>query len=174
MIIIEGIDGVGKTTIAEELEKIGYTRYHLTYEEKSEDGYLNILKKDIDRLVLDRSFVSELVYGPILRNYSRINKTQTENIIRQYQRAHTKMIYLKATKATLLRRRENDIEDLSMLQEYYDKLNASYDKIMQILGRYFSIIEIDTSEISTAEVVKIIKDFIKSQINMEEIDERKI
>lgn len=174
MIIIEGIDGVGKTTIAEELEKFGYTRYHLTYEEKSEDGYLNILKKDIDRLVLDRSFVSELVYGPILRNYSRINKTQTENIIRQYQKAQTKMIYLKATKATLLKRRENDIEDLSMLQEYYDKLNSSYDKIMQILNRYFSIIEIDTSEISTSEVVKIIKDFIKSQIDMEEIDERKI
>ena len=86
----------------------------------------------------------------------------------------TNLQYLKATKATLLRRRENDIEDLSMLQEYYDKLNSSYDKIIQILSRYFSIIEIDTSEISTTEVVKIIKDFIKSQINMEEIDERKI
>lgn len=54
------------------------------------------------------------------------------------------------------------------------QVNSSYDKIMQILSRYFSIIEIDTSEISTAEVVKIIKDFIKSQINMEKIDERKI
>ena len=174
MIIIEGIDGVGKTTVAEELEKFGYIKYHLTYEEKSEEGYLSILKKDVDRLVLDRSFVSELVYGPILRSYSRINRTQTENIIRQYKKARTKLIYLKATKATLLQRRRNDIEDVTMLQEYYERLNSRYDQIMQILCKYFSVIEIDTSEITVAEIIKTIEDFIKPQIDKEEIDERTI
>ena len=35
MIIIEGIDGAGKSTVCAELIKIGYTIYHLQYDEKN-------------------------------------------------------------------------------------------------------------------------------------------
>lgn len=34
MIIFEGIDGVGKTTLVKELELKGYIKYHFNYDKK--------------------------------------------------------------------------------------------------------------------------------------------
>jgi thymidylate kinase len=40
MIIIEGIDGTGKTSLAEQLEKANFERYHLGYDEKKKYYFL--------------------------------------------------------------------------------------------------------------------------------------
>ena len=161
MIIIEGIDGTGKTTLAEELTKLGYEKYHLSYEEKSEEGYLRILQKDTHSLVLDRSFISELVYGPILRNFSRINCKQTKNIISQYQKATTRIIYLKSSKESLQERRKKDAEDIEMINKYYEALDSRYDRVIKIMRQYYPVIEIDTSKHNMEAVMKMLESFIQ-------------
>lgn len=43
-----------------------------------------MLKKNHKNLILDRNFISELVFGPVLRNSCKINENETKNIIAKY------------------------------------------------------------------------------------------
>lgn len=164
MIIIEGIDGTGKSSLADDLEKEGFHKYHLSYDEKNEQGYWSVLDKEPKRLVLDRSFISELVYGPILRNFCRINKQETKNIIEQYKKSGTKIIYLKSSKSTLLERRKSDKEDTEMLQEYFEELDYRYDKVIRCIGQYLPSQTINTSITNKEQTVRIAMKFIDNEI----------
>ncbi len=75
VIVLEGCDGTGKTTLAGFLrDRHGYTVIHCG---RTPDGtdlggrYRQILGTP-GRIVLDRSFVSELVYGPLFHGHSRL------------------------------------------------------------------------------------------------------
>lgn len=161
MIILEGIDGTGKSTVCNYLSNLGYNIHHLKYDEKSEKGFLKFLEQDVSKLVLDRGFVTELVYGPILRNISKINLQQTMNIINEYSKVDCKIIYLKALKLDLLQRRKGDLEDLQMLEKYYDMLDEKYDEVIEFLKKYFPILTINTSETNKDNTCKKIKKFLE-------------
>jgi thymidylate kinase len=75
VIVLEGCDGTGKTSLAETLrDQHGYT---ITHSGRTREGtdlaarYRQILAAP-RRIVLDRSFISELVYGPLFHGRSRI------------------------------------------------------------------------------------------------------
>jgi hypothetical protein len=75
--ILEGADFTGKTTLARELESKGY---HYHHEGPPPTGdlfthYLQLMQHD-HKMVYDRLYHGELVYGPILRGQSRISKEQ--------------------------------------------------------------------------------------------------
>lgn len=78
LIIIEGPDGAGKTTLARDLaEKLGAVSMHLTCTKALVGGLrdyqLHVMRDVAENLrlghtvVLDRSWISEAVYGPIMR-----------------------------------------------------------------------------------------------------------
>jgi thymidylate kinase len=75
VIVLEGCDGVGKTTLAAALTaRHGYAIVHATRTPEGTDlfaKYHSILTRP-GPLVLDRSFVSELVYGPLEHIRSRL------------------------------------------------------------------------------------------------------
>lgn len=75
VIVLEGCDGTGKTTLAGTFrDRHGCTVIHSG---RTPDGidladrYRQILATP-GKLVLDRSFVSELVYGPLFHDWSRL------------------------------------------------------------------------------------------------------
>lgn len=77
IIILEGPDGSGKTTLANALAK--QTKYpikHCVQPKPDESGmlgmYLNLIKSN-KNLILDRSWYSEMVYGPVMRGTSEIS-----------------------------------------------------------------------------------------------------
>lgn len=76
VVVLEGCDGVGKTTLAAALAT--HHGYAVVHSSRTPDGvdlverYRAILARP-GRLLLDRSFVSELVYGPLLHGRSRLN-----------------------------------------------------------------------------------------------------
>jgi thymidylate kinase len=76
VIVLEGCDGVGKTTVAARLAaRYGYFVLHSSRTPDGEDlvkRYIAMLAMP-GRLVLDRSFVSELVYGPLRHGRSRLS-----------------------------------------------------------------------------------------------------
>ncbi len=86
-VVLEGCDGVGKSTLAQQLASDhGFTIVHSG---RTPDGvdlaerYRQILSQP-GRLALDRSFVSELVYGPLRHGGSRL--TDIESLITAYER----------------------------------------------------------------------------------------
>jgi thymidylate kinase len=81
MIILEGPDGGGKSTLAANLERLFdfEIHHHGPYPEISDpdelaDKYVASITRDVVRdVVMDRSWISESIYGPIVRGHSRLS-----------------------------------------------------------------------------------------------------
>lgn len=85
-IIVDGNDGVGKTTLAKKLqEHFNIKSYvHLSYKDPTNyKFYSQILKKQ--NIIFDRSFLDELVYSKILRRKSNLNK-------REFKKLHNQIV----------------------------------------------------------------------------------
>ncbi|HEY2579952.1 MAG TPA: hypothetical protein VGI74_26865 [Streptosporangiaceae bacterium] len=81
--VIDGCDGAGKSTLAQAVAAChGHAIVHATLTPEGEDlfaKYQAILTRP-GPLVLDRSFVSELVHGPLDRGHSRLTLTQATQL----------------------------------------------------------------------------------------------
>ncbi len=163
MIILEGIDGVGKTTVADFLSTRGYVKQHFLFDENNQDiegKYLKLLERDTDKMILDRCFISELVYGPVLRKQCKLNKEQLDNLLNRYKKVYPIVVYLKANKEDILRRRKDDVADYRMLSENFDALNERYDKVFRVISKYLDVVELNTSEISIEKIFLLLEDKI--------------
>ena len=79
LIIFEGLDNCGKTTLVDYFVNRGMKKYHFDYDAQNMDlftKYMRVLDEKTDILVLDRSFISEMVYGPVLRNNCKLTVEQ--------------------------------------------------------------------------------------------------
>lgn len=169
MIILEGIDGTGKTAIANFLENKGMKKFHYDYDPSNcdlESKYLKPILNYNDNYIMDRSFISELVYGPVIRNSCRINKAQLERIIKAYANKNVYIIYLTAEKNILLKRRKDNINDYQNIETYYEGLNKRYKKVMNVMKNYFDVKEIDTSELKDNELCKMVEGLINERYNI--------
>lgn len=149
MIIIEGIDGVGKTTLVEYLcKEKDFIKFHFDYDVNNmnlKEKYLKILDLDnLDKLVLDRSFISEMVYGPVVRDKCKLTIEEYIYLLNEYKKIGAQIIYLVAPKQVLLDRRKIDDRDYSMIDIYYEELNKYYENMMEISREYINVDRIDT------------------------------
>lgn len=85
LIILEGIDGSGKTTLSKKLsEKYKLPVIKFSYPKNDEEKnnmflqYLKILYNNNFKLILDRSWISEIVYGNIMRDSCVLSDFQVE------------------------------------------------------------------------------------------------
>ena len=155
MLIIEGIDGVGKTTLVEYLQSCGMKKFHFDYDSKNMDllsKYMKVLSADGTELVLDRSFVSEMVYGPVIRNICKLSLDDYTKLLIAYKNAGAKIIYLTAPKEVLLKRRNDDKSDYEVITNHYEELNNKYDEIMEYSSKFIDVITINTHEADIEQV----------------------
>lgn len=160
MIIVEGIDGVGKSTLVDYIVEQGLEKHHFDYDEKNMDlykKYMRVLNSSNLNKVLDRSFISEMVYGPVIRGKSKLELEQFKRLLLEYKKSRTSIIYLTAPKEILLKRREKDLTDFEMIQKFYDKLNLQYDKVMSYSMDFIDVLKLDTSLNSSEEVQRKVK-----------------
>ena len=163
MIIVEGMDGVGKTTLVDYLVTQDMSKHHFDYDSKNLDlmtKYMKLLENETDDLVLDRSFISEMVYGPVLRGASKLQLIDYKELLLAYQSVGLFIIYLTAPKNELLKRRKNDCSDYSNLAKYYDDLNRQYDFIMSYTQQFVDVHKFDTKEVSETEVQQSVKKLV--------------
>ena len=120
-VIIEGVDGVGKTTlvrqIADELECdiVSMTRHG----SKEFSDY--IAKAELRRIVSDRSFLSEIVYCTVFGRKCSITPMQLDNLMKYYRQFGWKFFLLDADPKTirnrLLNRGDEDPANVMMVDE---------------------------------------------------------
>ena len=79
IILLEGPDGSGKTTLANKIkQQTGYVLLHRSYPKTKEEKakmkqeYLEAIKSR-KNIIIDRCWYSEMVYGPIMRGESAIS-----------------------------------------------------------------------------------------------------
>lgn len=164
MLIIEGIDGVGKTTLVEYLQCYGMKKYHFDYDSKNMNllsKYMKVLSSDDTELVLDRSFISEMVYGPVIRNICKLNLEDYTKLLVAYKNAGAKIIYLTAPKDVLLKRRNDEKSDYEVITNHYEELNKKYNEIMEYSSEFIDVIAVNTHEANIEQVRSQVKKLVK-------------
>jgi len=158
MLIVEGIDGTGKTSIVSRLKDFGMNTVFYDYDPLAYDlikkyKNINIVKNGVS----DRSFISELTYGNVVRGHSRLTEDDYKILLDFYASLGTDVIYLKANLRTLLERRQDDQADLELLYKFFEPLAESYDKAIQIAKQYLPVHEYDTADTTVDKILDSLK-----------------
>ena len=155
LIIFEGIDGVGKTTVIKKLSKLGIKTEHFDYnktESNLNSYYEKILNEDINsRIAFDRSFISERVYGKVLRGESRITDNQNIALLKKIKKHNGILVYLFLKKEKGLKRLE--AKDKEIISENYDELHKAYEDELRTIEEYLPVIKIDMDCFSIDDIL---------------------
>lgn len=146
-VVLEGCDGVGKSTLAQRLAvDFGFTIVHSA---RTPDGvslaerYQRILSRP-ERLALDRSFVSELVYGPLRHGGSRLTDTDACALATLVARRDGVLAHLIApasvVRARLLARDGPAAASLADIES----LITAYEQVVTTLAPYLHVVRLDT------------------------------
>lgn len=135
IIVIEGVDGSGKTMLAKQLqEQTGYRLLHRSKPETEEEKrdmlkmYIDILTAGED-VIFDRCWYSEMVYGRVMRDVSFISIKQMFELEALAARVGCIIIHCTGDTNTLWQRAclrgekyITDYKKFSELADYYDSL----------------------------------------------------
>jgi thymidylate kinase len=140
-IAIEGCDGVGKTTLAKRLAREhGFRIVHSGPTPAGHDlrsRYRRILMEP-GSVVLDRCFVSELVYGPLFREGSRLTSADVADLCQVLAERDGALLYVTASTGTVLERLGERGEPMpagtvSAIQQAYDDVVAELEERLTIV-----------------------------------------
>lgn len=133
MLILEGPDGSGKTTLAQELCKA----FNLTYEHSGPPSpeenlfrtYQRRLQNAQPGTVFDRLFHGEAVYGPLLRGGSRLDEVQLAYLELEATTAGAMVVWCTADPAALEGRGDPIYQKLhpnTLLAGYWGRMQRSF------------------------------------------------
>lgn len=146
-VVLEGCDGVGKSTLAQRLATgHGFTIVHSG---RTPDGidlakrYRQILART-EQLALDRSFVSELVYGPLRHGSSRLTDADACDLATRVARRDGVLVHLTAP-ASVVRARliVRDGAAAASLADI-ESLITAYEHVVTTLAAYLPVVRLDT------------------------------
>jgi thymidylate kinase len=147
VVVLEGCDGTGKTTFASVLaERHGYAIVHSG---RTPDGadlarrYRAILASS-GKVVLDRSFISELVYGPLDHGRSRLALPAAIDLARRVARRGGVLVHLTGHPDIItarLRRRDGTAPAAGRIRAI---INA-YHNAFAMLGGTAPVVTADTT-----------------------------
>lgn len=138
IIILEGPDGGGKSTLAAQLSRqtkypIARYSYPKTAEEKEQmmQMYVQAIK-EAKNVIFDRSWYSELVYGPVMRNGHVLSYPQMYALEEMLAKKGAVLIYCTASPEVLWRRCMARGEDYVTDQETFIGICKAYDELMSV------------------------------------------
>lgn len=138
IIIIEGPDGSGKTTLAEKLSRqTGYPIIHRTQPKTDEekklmmDEYLQAILSG-KNMIFDRCWYSEMAYGPVMRDSSVISYPEMYELEEHLTRRGAIIIYATGPRAALWQRCQKRGEDYITSRDDFNAICENFDKIMRV------------------------------------------
>lgn len=142
VVLVEGCDGSGKTTMADQLA--GRYGFRVVHSSRSPDS-IDLAERHRaiisapGRLALDRSFVSELVYGPIFHGRSRLTWPQAIELAQLVADRGGLLVHLTAEpqtiQARLRHRRDGDPLPLALIE----RIQQQYDDVLTQLDPFVTI-----------------------------------
>ncbi|MGH8900095.1 MAG: AAA family ATPase [Egibacteraceae bacterium] len=152
---LEGCDGAGKTTLATRLAAAhGFVVIHSgrTPDDVDLVGRYRALLARSGRIVLDRCFLSELVYGPLYRGRSRIDQSETVALVAEVASRHGVFVHVTAPvttiQARLAARADGEVPALSVLEEIIKR----YEHVVASVAGHAPVLRVDTTQLPLPEV----------------------
>ncbi|MFJ6785563.1 hypothetical protein [Streptomyces yangpuensis] len=143
-VALEGCDGTGKSALARALsDGHGFTVVHspMTPDAVSLTARYGELLSKPGRLILDRCFISELVYGPLHRGRSRITLTQALELVDLITTRKGVLVHLTGSPQLIRERLLRRDGDAPNTRELAVLLNA-YEKVFHTISTHTSIVTI--------------------------------
>ncbi|MGX9225931.1 AAA family ATPase [Streptomyces albus] len=146
-LVLEGPDGVGKSTLAERLSaQHGFQVIHSPRTPDHLDlatRYREILDRT-GRILFDRCFVSELVYGPLHRGRSRITWSDALDLAERVIDRAGLFVHLTAA-PPVIRQRLLDRDGEAAGLEEVAALVTAYQRVFSTLADYTKVLTLDTT-----------------------------
>jgi thymidylate kinase len=146
-LVIEGCDGVGKTTLAQQLAvRHGFSVVH----SPRTPDHLNLASRYREilsgpgRILFDRCFLSELVYGPLNRGCSRITWSEAIDLAETVVARDGLLVHLTAPPTVIHQRlltRDGEAISLNEVAE----LVTGYSRVFTTLGDYVPVQTFDVT-----------------------------
>jgi len=165
IILLEGCDGVGKTTFANELsKKTGYEVLRGSSFEISElgaEGMFNHMMELLDKenVIIDRFMWSNIVYGNLF-DYPLMTANQYDALIDKLDSKDSLLVYLYAPIGTINYRIDNRGDD-KIKKENINEIVEYYNKELYGQFRPKIMLSLDTSIMSVANSTDVVTGFIK-------------
>ena len=168
-IIVEGLDGSGKTTLVNSLlELSGFPKFERVRNEKGSHPDLDhwwmyqLDKKDEGIPLHDRFFYPELVYGPVLRGGIGTDPGITDYVHR-HLRSFSFLIYCRPPDARIRMALSENREQWPGVRENFTTLLARYDEVMDdeagVYGPRFFVYDY-TKIYSQVAILSALEDYI--------------
>lgn len=144
IIILEGPDGSGKTTLANKIkDQTGYTLLHRSHSTDANakslfDEYAQVLKSG-KNCIMDRSWYSEMVYGPVMRKVSAISYPQMYELEKLAAKYGAIVIHCTAPESVLWKRCLRRGEDYVTKRETFHDICTGFDQLMHAVPHLIPI-----------------------------------
>jgi thymidylate kinase len=138
IIIIEGPDGSGKTTLAQKIAlQAGYEYVHnIQPMYDGDDAYMAQMYADLikshSNLVLDRAWYSEMAYGPTMRDHSSISYPDMYWLEELVAKKGGMIIYCTDNVSTLWKRCQRRGEDYVVHKADFVDICEAFKEIMSV------------------------------------------
>ena len=154
-IIIEGVDGAGKTTLAKILaNKYGLDICHCTQQDAADrDFYRQTLRKE--NVVWDRHTLGELIYPRVFGRKPQIGVEDARILMHMAKKEGVKVLVLTADMPTLLERlNSRQVPENQLIMK-----NLSYiDSEFRFYAEQYHVPVIDTSKMTLQEIFNLVED----------------
>lgn len=159
LIILEGNELNFKTTIAEKLaERLKYgvikgNSFQIAQLPTTDlFQYVKGIADHADNLIVDRYYMSNLVYTELYDGYSRLDEEQVKYLEEQLKEKAL-VVYLHASPETLIKRKQ-EREEKEIADNMFDTINKGFERI--IVGSELDVLSLSTEELTSDYIVDII------------------
>lgn len=138
IIILEGPDGSGKTTLAQQISKqTGFPIIHRSQPKTEEEKmcmmgeYLQAIKER-KNAIFDRCWYSEMAYGPVMRDESVITYPEMYELERQLAKSGAMIIHCTGPEAALWMRCQRRGEEYITCRDDFKAIHKNFEEIMSV------------------------------------------
>lgn len=150
--ILEGVDGVGKSTATSMLSKVETNVLHFDKPDREKFNPLVYAQASLmtGTTILDRSFISEIVYSQVYGRQSLIPHHVQSNLFALIKKRNAKVVLLECDpQVSYNRMTSNDKEKYTI--EDIEKIKGTYESVFEAF-RFYNFIHVDSHDIKLEEI----------------------